>query len=165
MTIERTIGKKAPDFSLKDEKSTIHTLSTLIGKKVALIFYPKPNTPGCTKEVCNLRDNYSTLKDADIVILGISAGSTEKMKSFKDNNSLNFPLLGATDQVLKNYQTTGDFWSLYLPKRHTFLIDEKGVLVAIIKNVEVKDHAQQILKEFKKLQNTTQKGSSALPLK
>ena len=144
------VGSSAPDFSLKDEKGTVYSLAALKGKKVALVFYPRPNTPGCTKQVCSLRDKFADLNDAGITVLGISNGSEDTMNGFKATNKLSFPLLQADDNVLKKYGTKGGLTNLYLPKRYTFLVNEQGILVAIIKDVDVDDHAEQIVQGFAK---------------
>ncbi len=143
-------GSQAPDFSLQDEKGDTYSLSSLRGKKIALIFYPKPNTPGCTKEMCSLRDTFSEFQDAGILVLGVSKGSPEDMQHFKETHHLSFPLLRATEEILEKYGTKGDISSLFLPKRYTFLIDEEGTIVSVISDVDVTNHAEQVLNEFSK---------------
>ncbi|MBA2306785.1 peroxiredoxin [Candidatus Dependentiae bacterium] len=144
------VGSQAPAFSLKDEKGSIYSLELLKGKKVALVFYPKPNTSHCTKQACSLRDKFSELKDAGITVLGISKGTQATMRDFKDTHKLSFPLLQADDAVLEKYGTKGGAFHLFLPKRYTILINEQGTIVAILKNIEVDNHAEQILQEFTK---------------
>ena len=87
------VGDPAPDFQVKDDSGKIRTLAEFRGKKVVLYFYPKDNTPGCTKEACSFRDGYSTLQDAGIVILGVSFDSPESHRKFKDKQKLPFILL------------------------------------------------------------------------
>lgn len=143
-----SVGSKAPDFTLMDQDGTTHALIALRGKKVALCFYPADNTPKCTQEACSIRDNWHALQKNDIVVLGISSGDKSDKKHFADTQQLPFPLLKATDSVLDSYGVQGGFWQLYMPKRHTFLIDQQGIVIAIIKHVNVRNHAQQILDVF-----------------
>jgi len=142
------IGDNAPDFALIDETGNVHTLSALQGHKVALYFYPKDSTPGCTKEACNIRDNFARLKNLDITVFGLSNGTPKSKQQFKKEHNLPFPLLTANENILRAYGTQGGLFNLYLPKRQTFLINEQGVIVAIIINVNVNEHAQQIIDEF-----------------
>nr|MBA2306972.1 peroxiredoxin [Candidatus Dependentiae bacterium] len=147
------------DFSLQDAKGDTYTLSSFRGKKVALIFYPKPNTPGCTKQLCSLRDKFLDLQEAGIVVLGISKGSPEDMKQFAEAQHLSFPLLIADDEVLKKYHTQGDLLTFSLPKRYTFLIDEQGAIVSVITKIDLTNHAQQILQEFQQQKTLQNKNS------
>lgn len=145
------VGDYAPDFELINQDGNAVKLSDFKGKKVALYFYPKDSTPGCTKQACSLRDGFESLRDAGITILGVSKGSTESKQTFITAHHLNFPLLIATDEVLKAYGVNTSWWRFYLPKRRTFLIDEKGIIAAIIEDVDTKNHAQQILSAFAKV--------------
>ncbi|HRN77801.1 MAG TPA: peroxiredoxin [Candidatus Dependentiae bacterium] len=139
------IHDAAPDFSLLDSEGNVHTLSALRGKKVALYFYPKDSSPYCTKQACNLRDNFATLKKEGITILGISSGSTKSKQKFKTKYQLPFPLLQADKKTLRAYGVHG-----FLTKRKTFLIDGNGTIVDIITKVDVNNHTQQIINGFKK---------------
>lgn len=147
-SIELKIGDKAPEFALLNQDGQIVHLSDFIGQKVALYFYPKDNTPGCSQQACSLRDDFEQLRDAGITILGLSKGSIRSKQSFIKKKHLNFPLLIATNDVLKAYGVNTGFFRLYLPKRWTFLIDENGIIVDIIKDVDTKHHAEQILNAF-----------------
>lgn len=142
------IGERAPDFELMNQDGEIVKLSDLRGKKVALYFYPKDSTPGCTEQACSLRDGFAPLHDAGIILLGLSKGSQKSKRKFIEKQHLNFPLLIATNDVLEAYGVNTSIWRLYLPKRHTFLIDENGIIVGIIENVDTKHHAQQIIDGF-----------------
>jgi peroxiredoxin Q/BCP len=155
------VGDSAPDFALVDEIGNVHTLSGLHGHKVALYFYPKDNTPGCTKEACNLRDNEAQLKNLDITIFGLSGGSPKSKQQFKKQHNLPFPLLTANENILQAYGTQGGIFTLYMPKRETFLINEQGTIVAIITHVNVNDHAQQIIDEFAQSEKPTQSSDTA----
>lgn len=142
------VGDKAPDFELMNQDGEVVKLSDLKGKKIALYFYPKDSTPGCTQQACSLRDSFAALHDAGIFIFGLSKGSVKSKQKFISKQHLNFPLLIATEDVLKDYGVNTGLLRLYLPKRQTFLINENGIIVAIIENVDTKNHAQQILRAF-----------------
>ena len=146
------IGDKAPDFTLIDQDNNTVTLSSFRGKKVALYFYPKNDTPGCTKQACSIRDNFDDLKQLDITVLGLSKGNKKDYKNFSEKYHLPFPILIATEQTLKDYNVNSGLFRLWMPKRHTFLINENGIIVAIITNTDVKNHAQQIISTFQSLQ-------------
>jgi thioredoxin-dependent peroxiredoxin len=138
------VGVVAPEFSLHDQQGALYTLSALRGRKLALCFYPKDNTPGCTSQVCSLRDGWEQLKAADITVLGVNFDSEKTHRNFVREHALPFPLLSDEDwSVSKAYGAKTAF--IPLPKRVTFLIDESGHIAHIIENVDVKNHAQQIL--------------------
>ena len=143
------VGDQAPDFLLPDQNGVVHCLSSLRGKKVALYFYPKDNTPGCSREACSIRDGFSALTDAGITVLGVSKGSINSKRSFAQKYSLPFTLLSATQQTLDDYGTSGTWKRLWMPLRYTFLINEQGIIVAILKDIDVDHHAQQIIDAFK----------------
>jgi thioredoxin-dependent peroxiredoxin len=149
---ELHVGDKAPEFGLLNQDGEMVRLTDFIGKKVALYFYPKDSTPGCTQQACSLRDSFDLLREAGITILGLSKGSVKSKQNFIKKQHLTFPLLIATENVLKDYGVNTGLLRLYLPRRWTFLIDEKGIIVAIIKDVNTKNHAQQILDAFNALQ-------------
>jgi len=145
------VGKPAPDFEAKDQDGNSVKLSDFKGKKVVLYFYPKDNTPGCTTQACNLRDNYEALQDAGYVILGISSDSEKSHKKFIEKQSLPFPLIA--DEDLKVHEAYGTWVekSMYGRQymgtaRTTFIIDEEGLLSEIIQKVNTKDHTKQIIK-------------------
>lgn len=146
-----SLNNPAPDFSLPDKDGTLHRLSAYRGKKVALYFYPKDGTPVCTKQACNLRDNYQELKKHNIAILGISFDDEERHQTFAAKNSLTFPLLSDKDQhVAKAYGASRWLLLASIPKRKTFLINEEGVVVDIITTIDAGNHATQIINGFKK---------------
>lgn len=143
------VGDSAPDFQLKDETGEMHTLAEFRGKKVVLYFYPKDNTPGCTKEACSFRDGYSILQEAGIVILGVSFDSPESHRKFKDKYKLPFILLSdEKKEVAKAYDASGGILGSLMAKRYTYLIDELGKIVYIFKKVDVKNHAGEVLQAF-----------------
>lgn len=154
--MELEIGKKAPAFKLKDQLGKDHKLSDYLGKWVLVYFYPRDNTPGCTKEACAIRDNYSDFKKLKAVVLGISGDSIESHKKFSDGFKLPFPLLSdEKKKVLDRYGAWKEksmFGKTFMGvKRMSYLIDPKGKIVKIYKTVKPAEHAKQVLKEMKGL--------------
>lgn len=147
------IGDPAPHFDGMTQGDNRVTLDSYKGKRLALYFYPRDNTPGCTIQACNLRDNYTLLKKHDIEILGVSDDGVGQHDKFAAKHELPFPLLADTEKLALNaYGTYGEkkmYGRTYMGTiRTTFLIDEEGVIVDIIKKPKVGDHAQEILKRF-----------------
>ena len=143
-------GMKAPEFTGKDQQGKEISLRELQGRKVILYFYPKDDTPGCTAEACNLRDNYSELIEKGFEVVGISADSEKSHQRFIDKYDLPFNLVSDTDRdVLKAYgawghkKTYGKEYEGII--RKTFIIDEQGVILKIIHKVDTKNHTDQIL--------------------
>ena len=143
-------GDKAPGFKATDQNGNTIQLEDYKGQKVALYFYPKDNTPGCTAQACNLRDNTEALSSRGIAVIGVSVDDEKSHKKFEDKFQLNFPLVADTDQkIVNDYQV----WGLkkFMGKeymgtsRTTFLINEQGIIEHIITKVDTKDHARQIL--------------------
>jgi peroxiredoxin Q/BCP len=144
------VGDMAPDFALKDDQGNVRTLSEFKGKKIALYFYPKDETPGCTEQACSIRDGFKVLQEKGIVVLGVSFDSVESHKKFKEKHNLPFPLLSdSTKDVAKSYGAVGWF-IFYAPmaSRMTFLIDEQGKIIKILDKVNVSEHADEIIKAF-----------------
>lgn len=144
-------GKKAPDFTTTNQKGQLVSLSQFLGQKVVLYFYPQDNTPTCTEEACNLRDNYKALLKQGYVVLGISPDSEKKHQNFIKKFKLPFDLLADTDlRIIKAYKV----WALkqlfgreYMGVlRTTYIIDEAGTIEEVIEKVVSKDHSNQILK-------------------
>lgn len=145
------IGQKAPDFEVPDQEGNTIRLLDYRGKKVVLYFYPKDNTPGCTAQACNLRDNYEALQAAGYAVLGISSDSQKSHKKFAEKQNLPFPLLVDEDlAVHEKYGTWAEkqtFGRTYMGTvRTTFVINEEGVIEDIITKVNTKEHSSQILK-------------------
>lgn len=140
----------APDFELLDENEEPHKLSDYLGKPVILYFYPKDDTPGCTTEACEFRDDYDVYTKAGVVILGVSPDSPKSHKKFKEKYHLPFTLLADVDhKVCELYGVWGEK-SMYGKKyygvmRTSFLINSEGKLVEIFENVKPKGHSQQVL--------------------
>ncbi len=144
------IGDKAPTFEAIDQNGIKHSLSDYLGKKVVLYFYPHDNTPTSTTEACNLRDNFNSLGQKGIVVLGVSTDDQKSHKKFEAKYSLPFTLLVDTEMELVNKY---GIWQMkkFMGKtfmgtvRTTFLINEKGEIDHIIEKVESKNHSAQIL--------------------
>jgi len=143
-------GDKAPNFEGVDENGNTIQLKDFKGKKLALFFYPKDNTPTCTVEACNLRDNYDDLKKNGYALLGVSPDSSKKHTNFIEKYELPFPLLADTER------TTMEAYGVWGPKkfmgrtfdgvhRTTFVIDEKGKIEKVIEKVKAKIHSEQIM--------------------
>ncbi|MBS9462054.1 thioredoxin-dependent thiol peroxidase [Flagellimonas sp. 389] len=144
------VGDKVPEFSSKDQDGNTISLSDYKGKRLAIFFYPRANTPGCTAEACNLRDNYQLLQEQGLEILGVSEDSEKKQANFKNKYDFPYPLLADEDHtVIKTFGVWGpkkfmgkEYDGLH---RTTFVIDGEGVIEKVIEKVKTKDHAAQLL--------------------
>lgn len=144
------IGDAAPDFSLFDQNEKEHKLSDYFGEKIVVYFYPKDDTPGCTKEACSIRDNFTQFKENNIIVFGISYDSPRSHKKFAEKYNLPFILLSdSAKSVARLYNSKG--W--LMAKRNTFLIDKEGKIFKIYKKVDVSTHTESILNDFSKLKN------------
>jgi thioredoxin-dependent peroxiredoxin len=147
-------GMTAPKFSLQDETGTTRNLSDYLGRQVILYFYPKDDTPGCTTEACNFRDDYSAYVDRNVIILGVSPDSVGSHKKFKDKFELPFPLLADENRsVCESYGVWGkksfmgkDYLGVL---RTTFIIDEKGIVAHVFEDVKPAQHSGEILAKLK----------------
>jgi len=143
-------GDKVPEFTSKDQDGNEIALSDYKGKKLIIFFYPRANTPGCTAEACNLRDNYTELQAQGYELLGVSEDSQKKQANFRNKYEFPFPLLADEDHsVIDTFGVWGpkkfmgkEYDGLH---RMTFLINEDGVVDSVIEKVKTKDHAAQIL--------------------
>ena len=145
------IGQAAPAFNALNQNSESISLDQFKGKKVVLYFYPKDDTPGCTAEACDLRDNHQRFIDAGYVVLGVSPDDAKKHQKFIAKFELPFDLLADTDQAVANAYGVWVEKSMYGHKymgiaRTTFIIDENGNIADIIEKVDTKAHTKQILK-------------------
>jgi thioredoxin-dependent peroxiredoxin len=144
---------KAPDFTLPDQNNQIHSLGDYRGKWLVVYFYPRDNTPGCTREACSFRDGRDALRDAGIEVVGISKDTVASHKKFVDKYNLNFTLLADPDlTTIKDYKSWGTK-KLYGREfqgtlRNTYLINPEGEIVKTYEKVKPQDHAHQILQDF-----------------
>ncbi len=146
-------GKKAPAFSGVDQDGKKVSLKDFIGKKVVLYFYPKDDTPGCTAQACNLRDNYQTLLDNGMQVIGISTDNVKSHKKFETKYNLPFPLIADEERkIVEKYEVWGE--KKFMGKtydgihRTTFLIDESGKIIKIIDKPDTKNQTEQVLAEW-----------------
>ncbi len=143
-------GDKVPNFKVNDQDGNSISSEDYKGKKWIVFFYPKANTPGCTAEACNLRDNYAELQKEGYELLGVSADSEKRQKNFKEKYAFPFPLLADENkEVINAFGVWGpkkfmgrDFDGIH---RMTFIINENGIVERVIDKVKTKDHAAQIL--------------------
>lgn len=146
-------GDFAPDFTTKDQNGNEVKLSDFKGKRVVLYFYPKDDTPGCTKEACSLRDSFDVFEEKGIKILGVSIDDEKSHRKFISKYNLPFDLLADTEkEIVESYGVWGEK-NMYGKKyfginRATFLIDEEGKIVKIFKKVKVDEHADEVLAAF-----------------
>jgi len=152
-----TVGNPAPDFTLADQNGDTHTLSAHKGKWVLLYFYPKDDTPGCTKQACAIRDNFPTFSEMNCVVYGISVDGEKSHKKFEEKYELPFTLLADTEkEVVRAY-------GVWKPKkfmgkeflgtqRTSFLINPEGNIVKIYENVKPELHATEVLEDLKTMQ-------------
>jgi peroxiredoxin Q/BCP len=148
-------GMKAPGFEGIDQDGRTVKLDDFAGKKVVLYFYPKDNTPACTAEACNLRDNYNSFLKKGFAVIGVSSDNEKSHKRFASKYNLPFPLIADTSKnILNAYGIWGEkkmFGKSYLGIiRKTFIIDEKGIIENIISRVDTGDHTKQILNMYNK---------------
>lgn len=146
------VGDRVPEFTSYDQDGNVVTLSDFHGKKLIVFFYPKANTPTCTVEACNLRDNYKKLQELGYELLGVSADSQRRQANFKKKYNFPYPLLADEDHTILNiFGVWGEkkfmgrtFDGIH---RKTFVIDGNGQVIQVIDKVKAKDHATQILQD------------------
>jgi thioredoxin-dependent peroxiredoxin len=160
MATHLTEGKKAPEFKGKDQNGNPVSLSDFKGKKVVLYFYPQDDTPTCTVQACNLRDNYSLLKKKGFIVLGVSPDEEKKHKKFEDKYGLPFTLIADTDhKIINSYGVWGEkqlYGRTYMGlHRTTFLIDEKGIIKKIFLKPKSKQHTEEILNAWQFIEEPT----------
>jgi len=147
-------GEAAPDFELRDQDGELHAIEDYRGKWVALYFYPKDDTPGCTTEACEFRDNIFAFDAADCQILGVSMDDQESHKAFSEKYGLPFPLLAdTTGMTAEAYGVKWRFLGITVAKRQTFLIDPDGNVAIHYKDVDPDTHSNEILADLKRLKS------------
>jgi peroxiredoxin Q/BCP len=147
-------GDAAPDFELTDQDGQLHSIEDYRGKWVALYFYPKDDTPGCTTEACEFRDNIFAFKNLDCQILGVSLDDAESHKEFSEKHGLPFPLLADTEGTTADaYGVKKKMLGFAYAKRQTFLIDPEGNIARHYVDVDPDTHSQELLADLEALQN------------
>jgi len=147
------VGEPAPDFRLQDQKGEWHSIEQHRGQWIALYFYPKDDTPGCTKEACAFRDNIFAFDELNALILGISLDDVNSHAEFAEKYSLPFSLLADTDkQAAASYNVIMKIGPMELAKRQSFLIDPDGIIVKHYENVDPETHSATVLADIRSLQ-------------
>lgn len=149
------VGDDAPSFTLNDAKGKTHYLSDYAGQYLVLYFYPKDDTPGCTKEACHFRDDMAQLEKLGAKVVGVSVDNSSSHADFAKKYHLPFPLLADTNgQVAASYHALSNFYLFKIAKRYTFLISPSGKIAKIYKNVDTSNHSQQIIDDLKVIQTS-----------
>jgi peroxiredoxin Q/BCP len=149
------VGNDAPSFTLNDAQGQTHYLSDYANKYLVLYFYPKDDTPGCTKEACHFRDDISQLDKLGAKVVGISVDDNESHAKFSTKYHLSFPLLSDKNgEVAESYHALTNFHIVKIAKRYTFLIDPSGKIAKIYTDVDTTRHSQQIIEDLKKIQHS-----------
>lgn len=149
------IGTYAPEFSLPDAKQRMHTLQDYAGKWLVLYFYPKNDTPGCTKEACAFRDDLFQIEKLNAKVVGISVDDTDSHAAFAKKYNLPFPLLSDKDgKVADSYGALRNLGVIKIAKRYTYLIDPQGKIAKVYLSVDTSQHSQEIIDDLKLLSKT-----------
>ena len=142
---DKLLGKAAPKFELKNSYGELVSLKEFKGEWLLVFFYPKDDTPGCTKEACSLRDNYTEIKKLNANVVGIRIDSSDSHKEFKEKYNLPFMLLSDPNgETAKKYGALNNFFIFKLAKRQSFIIDPQGVVRRVYRDVSPSNHAQEI---------------------
>lgn len=149
------IGQAAPAFSLPDQNRQVRKLSDYAGNWVVLYFYPKDDTPGCTKEACSFRDDLAQLEKLGAKVVGISVDDSDSHAKFATKYHLPFPLLADKDgAVAKTYGALNNLVIVKIAKRYTFLIDPQGKIAKVYQSVDTSRHSQEIIDDLQKLKKS-----------
>ena len=147
------IGQKAPAWSGVNQNGENISSEQLLGKKVILFFYPKASTPGCTVEACNFRDNYADLTAKGFEVVGVSADSVKRQSNFATKQELNYNLIADEEKsIIMAFEAWG--WKKFMGKeyegiyRHTYVIDEAGMIEQVLEKVKTKEATEQVLELF-----------------
>jgi len=158
---EPSVGNMAPGFALTDQQGQTHQLLDYHGQWLVLYFYPKDDTPGCTKEACSLRDEFAAFRQLDVAVLGVSLDDTDSHEAFARKYRLPFPLLSDVDgKVAKAYGSLGGFGPVRYAKRHTFIIDPDGRIARVWRKVSPADHSRELLEALSALRQDQPAGAS-----
>jgi peroxiredoxin Q/BCP len=145
-------GDMAPGFQLMDQNGETHNLARYRGQWLVLYFYPKDDTPGCTKEACEFRDDHDRLADMGVVLLGVSTDDIESHQAFAEKYHLPFPLLSdAQGEVAKHYGSLWQLGPIRFAKRHSFIIDPEGRIAHIYRDVSPKTHSDEVIAQLQAL--------------
>jgi peroxiredoxin Q/BCP len=148
------VGDPAPDFRLVDQYGKPHSPGDYAGQWLVLYFYPKNDTPGCTTEACNFRDDIFRLRELGAVVLGVSLDSAESHAQFAEKHGLPFSLLSdAEGDVARSYGSLASMGPLQFAKRHTFIIDPQGRLAKIYRDVDPARHSAEVIEDLRLLQS------------
>ena len=149
---EINTGQTAPNFNLQDQNGNWHTLDNYKGQWVVLFFYPKDQTPGCTTEACNFRDNIFEFQKLNAQILGVSLDDIESHQAFSEKYSLPYPILADVNkECATEYGVLGKFMMMTIAKRQSFLINPEGQIVKHYKKVDPDTHTQEVIIDLKQL--------------
>ena len=150
---ELQVGQLAPPFALKDQAGNIHRLSDYAGKWLVVYFYPRDDTPGCTREACRFRDDIARLQELGVALLGISLDGAESHRRFADKFKLPFPLLADDGgSVARTYNAYRSLLFLRLARRHSFIIDPTGHIARIYRKVDPNVHSAEVIADIQQLQ-------------
>ena len=150
-----TVGSDAPDFKLQDQNGEWHQLSDFHGQWLAVYFYPKDDTPGCTTEACNFRDNIYAFKAIGAAVVGISVDDVESHKAFSDKYKLPFTILADEDgQTARSYGVLKDYKLIKLASRQSFLVDPDGKIAKHYDDVDPDEHTDEVLTDIKALMHS-----------
>jgi len=146
------IGQAAPSFSLQDQNGKTHRLADYSGQWLVLYFYPKDDTPGCTKEACSFRDDLQQLEKLGAKVVGISVDDTGSHAKFAEKYHLPFPLLADTDaRVAESYGALNNLLVIKIARRYTFLIDPRGKIAKSYQSVDTSRHSLEIIEDLQRL--------------
>jgi peroxiredoxin Q/BCP len=149
-------GSEAPAFALPDQNGKTRRVEDCSGKWLVLYFYPKNDTPGCTKEACHFRDDIFQFRDLGAEVIGVSIDSTESHKAFAEKYSLPFPLLADREgKVAKAYGSLWKLGPLRFAKRHSFIVTPDGKIAKIYKSVKPETHSDEVIRDLRELQTAT----------
>jgi len=154
-TDQPSVGGTAPEFELSDQTGQLHSLEDYRGQWVILYFYPKDETPGCTTQACEFRDNIFAFRDLNAQILGVSLDDVDSHRDFAENHSLPFPLLADTDgRTSDSYGVKTRMLGMTVAKRQTFVIDPDGLVAKHYETVKPGEHSERVIADLKALSET-----------